>query len=144
MTDSQQFDVPLPQFVVEVEKGALQRFARALGEDNPIYHDEAAAKAAGFRSIVAMPTYPIVPGARDELNLAMVVALGMDPTRVVHGSQRYVTHREICAGDRLTGQKRIVGVHQKKALRFIETVLEYRDDDGRLVCEDFCTLVVRP
>ena len=42
----------------EVEKGAIRRFAEALGETNPIYFEEAAARAAGYRSIVAPPTFP--------------------------------------------------------------------------------------
>ena len=32
--------------VNEVEKGAIRRFAEAIGETNPIYFEEAAARAA--------------------------------------------------------------------------------------------------
>lgn len=44
--------------VNEVEKGAIRRFAEALGETNPIHFDEGAARAAGYRSIVAPLTFP--------------------------------------------------------------------------------------
>jgi acyl dehydratase len=144
MLDSRHIGLELPAFDVEVEKGALLNFARALGETNPIYTDEAAARAAGFRSIVAMPTFPVVAGTRDELTWGMVKTLGVEPAKILHGSQRYVWHAPICAGDRLRGIKRVVNLFQKKALGFIETVIEYRDPQGVLVCEDFCTFVVRP
>src|SRR4051794_8345322 len=43
--------------VVEVEKGALVKFARAIGETNPLYLDEDYAKTTRFGAIVAPPTY---------------------------------------------------------------------------------------
>ena len=42
---------------VEVEKGRLKFFAKAIGETNPIYTDESAARAAGYRSLPAPPTF---------------------------------------------------------------------------------------
>lgn len=144
MLDSRHIGLELPSFDVEIERGALLAFARALGETNPIYTNEAAAREAGFRSILAMPTFPVVPGTREELTWGMVRTLGVDPAKILHGSQRYVWHAPICAGDRLRGLKRVVNVYQKKALGFIDTVIEYRDPQGGLVCEDFCTFVVRP
>ena len=40
-----------------VERGKIAEFARAIREDNPIYFDEAAARAAGFPGIPAPPTF---------------------------------------------------------------------------------------
>ena len=40
----------------DVEKGAIRKFAEAIGDDDPIYADERAAQAAGFKTIVAPPT----------------------------------------------------------------------------------------
>jgi acyl dehydratase len=144
MLDNRHIGLELPPFDVEIERGALLGFARALGETNPIYTDDAAARAAGHRSILAMPTFPVVPGTREELTWGMVKTLGVDPAKILHGSQRYVWHAPICAGDRLRGVKRVVNLYQKKALGFIDTVIEYRDLQGQLICEDFCTFVVRP
>ena len=42
---------------VVVETGFLKFFARATGEANPIYFDEAAARAAGHPALPAPPTY---------------------------------------------------------------------------------------
>ena len=43
--------------VHDVEKGAIRRFAEALGDPNPIYVDEEAARAAGYPALVAPPTF---------------------------------------------------------------------------------------
>ena len=47
-----------PPTLNEVEKGAIRRFAEALGDYNPIYYDEDYARASGFASVVAPPSFP--------------------------------------------------------------------------------------
>ena len=42
----------------EVEKGAIRLFAMAIGEENPLSLEEAAAQKAGFKSLVAPLTFP--------------------------------------------------------------------------------------
>ena len=46
MVDKKFIGYRSPPFEVEVEKGRLRLFAKALGEQNPIYYDETAAEAA--------------------------------------------------------------------------------------------------
>src|SRR3546814_5874130 len=43
--------------VVDVEAGFLKFFAKATGETDPVYFDDAAARAAGHPSIPVPPTY---------------------------------------------------------------------------------------
>ena len=47
----------MPEFSIEVENYPLRFFATTIGDLDPIRHDEAAARAAGYRSLVAPPTY---------------------------------------------------------------------------------------
>ena len=49
---------PTGKSKVVVERGPVQHFADALLSTSPIYHDPAAAKAAGFDNIPAPPTWP--------------------------------------------------------------------------------------
>jgi acyl dehydratase len=42
---------------IEIEKGAIRKFARAIGETNPLYFDEAYAAKTRFGAIVAPPTF---------------------------------------------------------------------------------------
>ena len=41
-------------FTAIVEAGKIKLFCKAIGEEDPIYSDEAAAKAAGYRGITVV------------------------------------------------------------------------------------------
>jgi len=55
MLDTSKIGHEFPSFTAEVEKGRLKFFAKAIGETNPIYTDEAAALEAGYRALPAPP-----------------------------------------------------------------------------------------
>ncbi len=40
-----------------VEKGAIIKFAEAIGDDNPLWNDEAAARRSRYGGLVAPPTF---------------------------------------------------------------------------------------
>ncbi len=60
MLDKSYIGHVFPAFTAEVERGRLRFFAKAIGESNPIYTDEEAAKAAGYRALPAPPTFTSV------------------------------------------------------------------------------------
>lgn len=97
-------------FVVEVEKGAIRRFADAIGDPNPIYRDPVVAAAAGHGGIVAPPTFPVTfyppqepPWTRD-----------LDRRRILAGEQRFTYSRLIFSGDTLTCRVVFRGVDSKE------------------------------
>lgn len=49
--------------VEHITREALLDFAALMGTSNPIYHDPQAARAQGYRDIIAMPAYMMVRGA---------------------------------------------------------------------------------
>ena len=53
--DSSVIGKPTGAHRVTIERGPVSNFARALKDDNAVYHDPAAAKAAGFADIPAPP-----------------------------------------------------------------------------------------
>lgn len=135
-----------PAFEVLVERTMALNFARGLDETRPVYLERDAAVAAGFRDVLTLPTFPIAMSTeRVDLIFAMLELLRLDPARILHASQRFVHHQPICVGDLLTGRKRVVSIADRKggALTFVDTVIEYRDAAGALVCEDHCSLVHR-
>src|SRR5690242_18613281 len=90
-----------PSAVYEVGRAKIAEFARAVGDDDAVYRDPDAARAAGHPDVIAPPTFAIVVtlGAADVVLADPDVAL--DYSRVVHGEQRFAHHRPIHAGDRL-------------------------------------------
>ena len=41
----------------DVEKGAVRKFAEAIGDDNPLYVDEEAARKSRYGGVIAPPTF---------------------------------------------------------------------------------------
>jgi acyl dehydratase len=97
-----------PPFEVTVERGAAVAFARGLDETDPVHLDAQAARAAGWRDVLTLPTFPIAMSTeRVDLIYDMLERLAVDPARILHANQRFVHHQPICVGDRLVGTKRI-------------------------------------
>jgi hypothetical protein len=81
--------------VNEVEKGAIRRFAEAIGETNPIYFEEAAARAAGYRSVVAPPTFPTTLRSGSDLREGLLLSPGK---HLLQAEQSFEYARPIVAG----------------------------------------------
>ena len=98
-----------PTFVVEVEKGAIRRFAEALGDRNPIRHDEEAARRAGYAGLVAPPTF--AASFRPPVEPPWMALL--DRRRVRAGEQGFRLSRPLVSGDRLTCRVALTEVERK-------------------------------
>ena len=130
--------------VNEVERGAVRRFAAALGLADPVHHDEAAALAAGHRGLLAPPTFPVSL----ESALDLDEALGLRDRALLHADQTLELFRPICAGDRISVVASIVELGERAgASGSMDVVVvedEGRDEAGNLVYRGRKTLVVRP
>ncbi len=132
-------------FTVEVEKGRLRLFAKAIGESNPIYSDEEAAQRAGYPSILAPPTFAFTIAMDAEQPLKVIEDLGVDKTQTMHAEQHFSYHAPICAGDRITGRQRVVDSFEKKggALRFIVTETRLQNQRQELVADLRTVIVIK-
>jgi acyl dehydratase len=128
--------------VYDVERGHIRRFAEAVGDSNPIYVDEAAARAAGHPRIPAPATFAVSLRANDPRG-----GIDIDWRKLLHGEQELVFHRALYAGDRLTVVGRIAdaGIKQTKAgvmdVMVLETIAT--DGDGARVFTARSTVLVR-
>ena len=127
----------------EVEKGAIRRFVDALGDPNPIYVDEEAARAAGYRALVAPPTFPAVLAMNERFRHS----LDLGTRSLLHGEQQIEYGRPILAGDRLTVVSRVADVQERAGSSGPMDILvledEGRDQQGALVFRTRSTLVLR-
>jgi len=136
-----------------VEAGHIMTFARAIGDDNPVYHDpdDPATIAAG--GVIAPPTFvqasaqfddewPLRPRIGEPWLGSGATASGVERTggegSGLHAEQHFTYHRPLRPGDVLTATTREGETWQKHSeragtLTFRESVTEYRDADGELV-----------
>jgi MaoC dehydratase-like protein len=118
------------EVMVEIERGAIRKFAEAVGDTTE----------ACLRGDVAPPTFPTtiripIPG------------LSYDLARVLHGGQEYRFVRPIRGGDRLRCRTRLQDVYQRDgrlgAMTFFIIDLQGRDEDGAPVFSGRSTVILR-
>jgi acyl dehydratase len=131
---------------VEVEKGKLRFFAKAIGETHPLYSDLAAAKDEGHPSLPIPPTFlmPLLSELRGDIQ-GMMDMLEWDLSKILHAEQSFVYHQMIYAGDVLAVETRIVDVYEKKggALQFVVQETKVTNQHGVHVADVRNSLVHR-
>jgi acyl dehydratase len=145
MIDKRYIGHTLPRFSADVEKGRLRFFAKAIGQADPVYSDEAAARGAGHRSIPVPPTFLFCLEMDAPNPAAMRELLGIDIGKVLHGEQEFTCHAMAYAGDRLSFEQRIADIYDKKngALEFVVRETRVTNQDNVLVAELRGITVVR-
>ena len=145
MIDTSYIGHRLPAFSAEVEMGRLRFFAKAIGQTDPVYTDEAAALAAGYAGLPVPPTFLFClemeapnPGALREL-------LDIPIAKILHGEQRFTYHAPCHAGDVLTFEQRITDIYAKKGglLEFIVRHTKVTNQHGQHVADLNGITVVR-
>ncbi len=99
-----------------------ERFAFAAGDENPIYFDEAAARAAGHRARVVPPGLlvwalepPRALGAlrEDGLWRATGTPVPLHVARVLYGGEEWEYRAAVHPGDTLTAETRLASLEEK-------------------------------
>ncbi|MCB1744284.1 MAG: MaoC family dehydratase N-terminal domain-containing protein [Gammaproteobacteria bacterium] len=138
-----------------VEASHILMFARAIGDyDRPEYTDAQKASQTDAGGIIAPPTFAQAVAQFDpEYHLRMKkdepwFGSGKNPSGIeekptssggLHAEQHYEFVRPIRAGDVLTVTRRAGKTWERESKRagklmFAERILEYRDQNGELVC----------
>lgn len=128
--------------ILDVERGHVRRFAEATLDEDPIYRDEAAARAAGHPAIPAPPSFAIALRAPDPRE-----GLDVDFTKLLHGEQELLHDRPLYVGDRLVVQATIVEAYAKEgkagAMDFMVIETVGTDERGGRVFRARSTTVIR-
>lgn len=145
MIDKKHIGLELEPQIVDVEKGRLRFFAKATGQKDIIYLDDAAAKAAGFPNLPAPPTFVFSLELEGPTPFKIFDILGVDLNKVLHGEQSFTYKKPICAGDTITLKSKIVDIFDKKngAMEFIVQTTTATNQHGEDVGEATRTIVVR-
>ena len=115
---------------MEVEKGAIIRFARAIGDDNPLWTDEAAARQSRYGGLIAPPTFLRSMGmVRPELPFDVPLH------RLLDGGSDWEYFEPVRPGDRITAVARITSLRERTGrlglMIFMTAVVTYRNQfDG--------------
>jgi acyl dehydratase len=118
----------------EVTRGDIRRFATAIGDTNPAYHDRAAAQALGHPDVVAPPTFLISATTAGDTGGSFILdpELGLNYAMVVHGEERFEFHRPVYAGDVLESVTTIADIRDAGRNELMTLVTEVTSGGERV------------
>ena len=121
----------IPPFEYEVGREKIREYASAVGEDNPVHHDPEAARAAGFRNVVAPPMFCVVYSAGAMGPAILDPELGINLMMMVHGGQEFEWFEPVVAGDTITTEATVKDVYDKNGMKFYVFESESKNQDGK-------------
>lgn len=127
----------------EIGLEKVREFATAIGDANPAYHDLAAARALGYPSLVAPPTFVFTVTFAATRAAIEDPGLGLDYSRVVHGEQRFAYTRPLVAGDRITVSTTLESVRSVAGNDMVTARCDVLDEAGDQVATTWSVLVAR-
>ncbi|MFJ4067211.1 MaoC family dehydratase N-terminal domain-containing protein [Pseudomonas sp. NPDC089996] len=145
MADKHLIGHRLDAFSIEVEKGRLRFFAKAIGETDPIYTDEDAARAAGHRNLPVPPTFFKCLESEGRDLQQLLELFDFDLRRLLHAEQGFDYHNMAYAGDVLTYESHVADIYEKKggALQFAVIVARVTNQHGEHIADVRTSLVQR-
>ena len=102
-----------------------------MGSSDPVHRSAEAAQAAGYRDVIAPPTFAVILAQECDRQLIEDPEAGIDFSRVVHGEQRFIHHRPITAGDEVLGTLSVDTVRETGGHAMVTTRTELATTDRR-------------
>lgn len=114
-----------------VERGAVRKFAEAVGDTNPLYLDEEAAARSRWGRLIAPPTFPRV------FDFGTVEEVELPEAGIIHGEQGFRYTRPLFVGEELLCHTVFENTFEKQGgqgtLRFLVFQRVAEDGDGERV-----------
>ena len=118
-----------PSTTYEVGKEKIREYVTVLGIENPVHTDREAARAAGYRDIVAPPMFD--------------PDVGMNFAAMVHGGQEFVWDEPTCSGDEITTTAKCLEIYEKDGKGFYVFESNSVNQNGDQVVKGTWTNIVR-
>jgi acyl dehydratase len=132
-----------PETTYEVGKEKIREYANAVGAENPVHHDREAAKAAGFRDVVAPPMFCVVYSGPAMGPVIFDPEVGINFATMLHGSQEFEWGEPVCSGDAITTVPRCTEIYEKDGKGFYVFETISTNQDGDQVVKGTWTNIVR-
>jgi acyl dehydratase len=126
-------------FVVGREQ--IRQYAAAVKAKDPASHDEEAAAELGHPGLIAPPTFMSILAVMIQRHFFQNVDVGFETMQIVQVDQKFLFHRPIKEGDRLTGTMHVESVDERFGADIVTTRNVLTDDNGEVVMESFTTLM---
>ena len=141
--------------IMEVEKGAIKKFADAVGDRNPLYWDEEYARNSRYGSIVAPPGFLGWPLKWEsampffsELRQGLIdTVAGAGYSRILDGGIEFDFFQPVRSGDILASVPQVASIQERetKSGKMILSITEitYTNQNGTMVAKARQTIIHR-
>ena len=126
-------------FVVGREQ--VRQYAIAVKSAHPVTIDESAATALGHQAPIASLTFAAIFAVMIQNHFFQHVDVGMETMQIIQVDQKFLFHRPIRVGDRLTGTMHIESVDERFGADIVTTRNVCAEENGTIVMEAFTTLM---
>ena len=93
-----------------IERGAVRKFAEAIGDPNPLYVDETVARGSRYGGLIAPPTFPRT------LEYGKVEGMGWPDAGMIHGEHHVsYTARPLLVGEELLCYTKLEDYYEKQS-----------------------------
>ncbi len=128
--------------VYDVERGAIRRFAEAIGDSNPLFNEEQAARKTRFGTMIAPPTFCRSMGS--PIPNVRLARMG-EAFRGLDGGSDWEYFQPIRPGDRITVQSKLVDLREAEGrlgpMVFIVIETSYTNQFGELCATQRSTAI---
>jgi len=132
-----------PPTTYAVGREKVKEYALAVGETNPIHLDVAAARAGGYRDVVAPPMFAVVYCAASMGPALFDPEVGVNFARLVHGGQEFSWGPLVVAGDEITTSVTVKDISERMGNGFYVFESVSTNQEGETVCTGIWTNIVR-
>jgi acyl dehydratase len=132
-----------PPTTYQVGREKIKEYTTVLGIDNPVHFDVEAARAAGFRDVVAPPMFAVVYSSPAAGPAMLDPEVGMNFAAMVHGGQEFEWGEPACSGDEITTTAKCLDISEKDGKGFYVFETNSVNQNGDQVVKGTWTLIVR-
>lgn len=123
-----------------VERGAVKKFAEAIGDPHPIYIDEDAGRQSRYKNNIAPPTFPRV------FDYGVIDGLNLPNKGLIHGEQTFHYVRPLQVGEEVYCYSKVKNYFEKKGnfgqMGFLVLESYGEDEAGTIIFSSTSTIVI--
>lgn len=123
-----------------VERGAVKKFAEAIGDLHPIYFDETTGRLSRYQKNIAPPTFPRV------FDYGVIEGLHLPNKGLIHGEQSFQYERPLYVGEEVYCYSQVKNYFEKKGnfgeMGFLVMENVGVDSEGKKIFTSSSTVVI--
>ncbi|MBY0147265.1 MaoC family dehydratase N-terminal domain-containing protein [Neobacillus niacini] len=123
-----------------VERGAVKKFAEAIGDLHPIYFDEETGRNSRYQNNIAPPTFPRT------FDYGVIEGLNLPNKGLIHGEQTFHYERPLVVGEEILCYSEVKKYFEKKGnfgeMGFLIVENFGEDAAGNMIFSSTSTVVI--